>query len=142
MFIIELSFKKEMLLATDGLNSQLFYSDGLAVAQIIQNLIIIEPGTYPNKPDLGVGIKNYLFEFLTADTKSSISSKIKTQINEFIPITNSYIDVSVISKDKIIGITIYIKKDSSDDTDTDSLSFSLLFGMESKENKLVSKILL
>ena len=142
MFIIELSFKKEMLLATDGLNSQLFYSDGLAVAQIIQNLIIIEPGTYPNKPDLGVGIKNYLFEFLTSEIKSSISSKIKTQINEFIPITNSYIDVSVISKDKIIGITIYIKKDSSDDTDTDSLSFSLLFGMESKENKLVSKILL
>lgn len=84
----EIRFKKEVLFEGER--------EGLeALAQTIQNLILIEPGTYPNQPDLGVGISNYLFEILDDKIIYEINNKIEKQISEFINHENIEVTCSV-----------------------------------------------
>jgi phage baseplate assembly protein W len=114
----EIRFKQEALLESDDFHQPKLREGLESLAQVIQNLIIIHKGTYPNQPQLGVGISDYLFEFMDERTLNEISSAIKNQIDEFV--THYYITVTVNVKkledlDKVksntLGITIDLTND-------------------------------
>jgi len=55
-----------------------------ALARKIEFLLITEKGTYPDDPDLGIGVKTYIFEF-KSDVLSQLRSEINTQVKKYLP---------------------------------------------------------
>lgn len=55
-----------------------------AVARVIQHILITKKGTYPNNPDFGVGIEDYLFEFANNTTKYELEENINTQMEKWL----------------------------------------------------------
>ena len=80
--------KKELSLDFDNFNQPAIKEDNLALAQLILNLLIMQPGTYPDTPEMGIDIASYLFEFLNTDTITKIQNKIEEQIDLYIPSNN------------------------------------------------------
>lgn len=145
-----INFKKELLIDIDIFKKPIELEGLNALAQVIQNLIIIEPGTYPNQPELGVGISNYLFEFLDDLTARDLKNNIDNQIARFI----NFGDAEITSEIKVSNsngktntllITIVIENLNAQFSLNDEnryLGFNLLFGVNNNTNKLVSKIVL
>jgi len=133
--------KKEFFLNIDDFGSVSTYGELPALARLVQRLIIMEPKSYPDDPDMGVGISNYEFEFLDAITINELTLKISTQINKYIP--NNNIDsviVEAIANDKTgvnntIGILINFVKDIEGKS-----NMILTFDKVGKTGKIDSKI--
>lgn len=145
-------FKREVILSYNTLGQQLYRDDLEAVAQVIQNICLIEPGTYPNQPELGVGIENYLFEMGDAITISKLKSEIDKQMayieNDGFAITSS---ISMMDNKTNKNINTLLLKfnvsylDRLKDTNVLNnavLTFSLLFGTNTLTKKTISKIIL
>ena len=49
------------------------------------NLLLTSPGEWPMSPDMGVGLKHYLFEFENTEKLNSLKSAIQNQLNKFLP---------------------------------------------------------
>ena len=134
-------FKNEIILEKSSFNSTEFRKDKIALAQVIQNILFIEPGTYPNQPNLGVGIENYLFEKMDNSTLIEIENAIKEQIDQFCPseyIVTSNVTTQKIKNNSILLISFSIK-DPDAGTETD---FGVLVGKTEKSKKLVSRLLI
>lgn len=136
-------FKKEVLLAEDGLFSQDYRKDLEAYAQVIQNIAIIEKGTYPNNPLLGVGIKNYLFEPYSNNLITELQNELLNQIREYAPVKGIDLDVDITYEKKVLYISFSIYRDDGRDISVNqqSLSFYLLFGLQENSNTLKSKLI-
>ena len=66
-----------------------YYYDGLfALAKRLQTLILTEPNTIPNVPEMGVGIRLFLFSLNDDDTLNVIKERINYNINTFMPNLN------------------------------------------------------
>ena len=74
--------KREFFLSIDNFGTVSSYEGLVSFARLVQRLIIMEPRSYPDDPDMGVGIGNYEFEFMDDITIGNISEKIQTQIYE------------------------------------------------------------
>lgn len=82
-------FKNEVILSRNSFHKQELWNDKLGIAQVIQNILFTEKGTYPNQPELGIGIENYLFEKVDKGTLTGLEDEIKYQVEKFCP--NEYI---------------------------------------------------
>ena len=77
-------YKKELSLSLNPFGRPREYSGRIAWAHLIMNLIMMEPGTYPSQPDMGVGLNRYSYQ--TVDTwLSEVQNLIKYQINTYLP---------------------------------------------------------
>lgn len=85
---IEEIYKKEMFLSIDDYNKPTTKEGLLTLAENIIHLILMEPGTMQNFPDMGVGIGMYIFDLNTPDTLAKIRSSINTQIQKYVPNNN------------------------------------------------------
>ena len=56
--------------------------------QNLKMLILTMPGERIMVPDFGVGLQGFLFEGVTGETFSRISTRIQEQINQYIPALN------------------------------------------------------
>jgi phage baseplate assembly protein W len=136
-------FKDELLLERSVYNTNAVRKDLEALAQTIQNLLIIEPGTYPNQPSLGVGIENYQFEFLDDRTLSEIREKTDSQIEKFIPTSlNIEMEIDTIKNNlgqNILYFSFYV---SDDNRFTKPENITILFANNKNNKKIISKIIL
>jgi phage baseplate assembly protein W len=55
------------------------------VAQNLKHLILTSPGERIMDPNFGVGLRQFLFEQNDISTKQSISQRIMTQVQEYLP---------------------------------------------------------
>ena len=134
-------FKNELVLEKSNFNTMTMREDKTALAQVIQNLLFIEKGTYPNQPELGVGIENYLFEKMDNGTCSSLADAIKEQIENFAP-SKYIVDVNVEGKLVNGNTTLVIAfsiKDTNEMTDT---RFGVLVGKSEKTKKTITKLII
>lgn len=83
--LIEEATKDNLILGIDEYYQNAAYKDIFALCSMVQTLIIMEPGTYPNHPYMGIGIRNYKFEYLDSITLNSLQSRIQGQIDQYIP---------------------------------------------------------
>jgi len=77
------SQKKELSLSLNSFGEPLELSGKKAWISQIVGLIMLEPGTYPSNPLIGVGLKKYEFEVLDSNLsrlRDLISSQIKTYL--------------------------------------------------------------
>jgi hypothetical protein len=136
-------FKDELLLAKSVYNTNAVRTKLEALAQVLQNIIIYETGTFPNQPELGVGIENYQFEFLDDRTMSELKTKIDDQINKFIP-SDIRVEPKVEAIMNELGkkiLVISFRVSGLDNTNTDS-EINMLFGKDKTNRKVISKIIL
>lgn len=52
------------------------------------NLLLTSPGEWPMSPDVGVGLKHYLFEFKGSEKLNSLASTIKNQLKRHLPVVD------------------------------------------------------
>jgi hypothetical protein len=77
-------YKKELSLSLNNFGQPQEYSGKLAWAHVIMNLILMEPGTYPSQPDMGVGLNRYQYRFLET-WQSEVLASIKLQVKTYLP---------------------------------------------------------
>ena len=86
--------KAELSLSLNSYNAPTEYVNHKAWANLIMQLVLLEPGTYPSTPDMGVGLGNYNFEDI-GTYERIILNDIKSQISKYlssIPIEDIVID--------------------------------------------------
>jgi hypothetical protein len=120
-----------------------------AVARMIQHILITKQGTYPNNPDFGVGIEDYLFELATTSVKAELQSVITTQMNKWL--NNELGKTDITTKQEIqflrsnndayvtlaIFFTVY---DTNQNGNTDEYKVSLFYTGDSSNRKVISKM--
>lgn len=79
--------KPNLILDINEFNKNASYDDIYSLVSMVQTLIIMEKGTYPNHPDMGIGIRNYKFEFMDSITLNELRDNIVNQINKYLPNT-------------------------------------------------------
>lgn len=144
------TFGKELLADYDRFNKQIYLEGVEALAKNIQNLLIIETGTYPNRPDLGVGINKYLFEPLTPDTIEDLKSEINKQITRYIGYLYGNIECDIQESDinsnhkyNTLLLKILISRDNDNlNLNKTYYGFNILFGVNNVTNRLVSRIII
>lgn len=133
-------FKGELVLEKNSFNTMTIREDKTALAQVIQNLLFIEKGTYPNQPELGIGIENYLFEKIDKGTCSVLKDNIKEQIEKFAP-SEYLIDVQVESKIINSNVALLISFSIKDTSEMSDTRFGILVGKSEKTKKTISKLI-
>ena len=86
--------KQEFILNLDNYGKVMSVNGLYSLARLIQTLFLIIPGSYPNHPDMGIGIQNYKFEFLDDITLNNIKQNAEDQIKRYIP-NNLISDIEV-----------------------------------------------
>ena len=144
-------FRNEPLLAIDLFHKPMVRSDLEALAQTIQNLILINPGTMPNDPLFGVGIERYLFELMNDTTLSEIKNNIEDQISKYIVHDDVTVNVEVkpmgtSSKDiNSLALSVQLCPSSStgiDSNSDDSLEIGFAYAASTTTRKTISKIMI
>lgn len=87
---------KEYILAMNDFEEAQSVENLIALARNIQTLLFLEQDSYPNHPKMGIGIKNYTFEFFDVKTINVLTNEIKDQIKTYIP--NSKINDIIIQE--------------------------------------------
>ena len=73
------------------------YTDVTALAKRFQNLLFMEPGTIPNLPLCGIGIKTWMYSLKDDLTLTDITNAIQNQLQTYLP--NSFSSILNISVD-------------------------------------------
>jgi len=148
---IQEAIDKEGITRDVGLNLTEFnklnyFTDTHAIARIIQNIIVTNPGTYPNNPDFGVGIEKYLFDFASKNTEANLRSEIKDQLNRWLVTNNNVVynfELKYLKSDNnaythlVIIFNIY-KEDITNQIEEHT--FELLLTGDPDNKKIISKI--
>lgn len=72
------------------------YEDAQAIFVLIKRLILLNPGTYPNHPNMGVGLIRY-WRYSNMEDTTALQVKIREQIETYLPSLSLY-DVSLNKK--------------------------------------------
>ena len=113
--------QREYLLTVDEFSNPQVVEGKSAIELLLSRLILLEPGSDPLHPDMGIGIKNYRFNN-NKDALTELNKKITDQVDKFLP-TYQGSNVSLgFTPDKIleinitVGDTTYVYTSEVDDT--------------------------
>jgi phage baseplate assembly protein W len=109
----------EHLLETSNFKTTKKFSGTTSIAIKILEIIITPKGRHPLDPNFGIGIRSYIHEFNTYDTRIDIQRDLLRQIDAYLDL-DEYIEVVVdtgkelhtSSNKKLLIINILIGKDS------------------------------
>jgi len=135
-------FGYEYRLNFTNFEQQEIVSDMDALAVIFQRIIFFRKGDFPNQPELGVGIEDYVFELMDPDTLNKIQSEIKKQCAKFAPTSYSY-DIKVeqmLVNGKKTALAVFVYLSKYNEIDTNEPSFAILFNKSRKDGKILSTI--
>ena len=99
--------QREYLLSVDDFNNPQVVEGKSAVALLLSRLIMLEPGSDPLHPDMGVGIKNYRFDS-NKNAIDEIRDSIQKQIETYLPTFQSAVIELSLDNDKTLNINITI----------------------------------
>lgn len=133
--------KDELTFNFSDFNKPEVKQDLYALSRKILNLLLIEPGTYPDTPDLGIDIAKYQFDLLTDETLLKIQGEISRQVEKYIPTSNIQRIICVKGQDEvtqkkelIIGIAVFNGTTKTDnffilvDNNSNELNTKIIFG--------------
>lgn len=98
---------REYLLTTDEFRNPKVLEGAKAIGILLVRLLLMEPGTNPLHPDMGVGI-GPRYRFITESDLDQLQTRVKEQINTYLPsLFFSAAQVNLnIKSNKILVITI------------------------------------
>ena len=97
---------REYLLSVDNFNKPKVLDGDEAIALMLLRIILLEPGSDPLHPEMGVGLKNYRYSL---SRKTEIEDAIMAQITQYLPeFSTSSVNIVEINDKKICNIEITI----------------------------------
>ena len=75
---------KEYLLTTDEFNNPKVLTGKDAISQLLVHLILLEPGTYAARPQMGIGLVSR-YRAMSEDDLDKLRNDIKNQIEQYLP---------------------------------------------------------
>ena len=145
----EKKFKRDITLNINSFNKLDFWEDRESLARMLQHIVITKKGTYPNNPDFGVGIEDYMFEKADASTVNELTIKINEQINKWIDKDDSIeikVNVKYIKipeKTHYVNLAVFFtvtRDDTLNPTNNDDYVLTLYLTEDVKNRKIISKI--
>lgn len=109
-------YKKEMLFSINNYKKMKELNDYEGVIQNFANLLLMEPNTYPDEPDMGINVKSYTFSQMNEINLSDLVERVKAQCDLYLPNFNLIdIEFTKIFNPKTndytdLGITLQIQK--------------------------------
>ena len=101
------SMYREYLLKFDNFGNAKILTDQPAIACLLTRLILLEPGTNPLFPEMGVGIVSK-YRYLGEDQEPNLKRDIQTQINRYLPEANCTDVVLIYNDDKSVDLEITV----------------------------------
>ena len=106
----ESSFKmavkqREYLFSTNEYNELVVIKEKSSIALLLVRLILLDPGSDPLHPDMGVGLKDYRYSL---DQLNELKKWIEQQIDLFLPEFDSAIVALIGTPDRVCNIEITI----------------------------------
>jgi hypothetical protein len=138
--------KKEFFLDIDDYGECASYEGLFAIAKLLQTLFLLIPGTYPNHPEMGIGLTEYQFEFMDDETKNELQFKANRQIGKYLPtykimgVTISFVKDDATGKQNTLSVLVNIANDDTGDVLDAMNSMVLTFEQLGKTGKIVSKL--
>lgn len=97
---------REYLLSVDNFNNPKVVNGQEAIALMLLRIILLEPGSDPLHPEMGVGLKNYRYSL---SRKTEIEDAIMAQVTQYLPeFSTSSVNIVEINDKKICNIEITI----------------------------------
>ena len=84
---------KEYLLSTNVYLEPAVSKDQLACSILLVRLLLLEPGTNPLHPEMGVGL-GPKYRFISENELSLLQERIENQIRQYLPEFGRYVDVT------------------------------------------------
>lgn len=99
---------REYFIGIDEFNHPKVYTDQHATFVLLIRLILLEPGTYPNHPDMGVGLVSR-YRFAMKEKLANLQTRIEEQISTYLPEFSAVnVEVSYEKEHKYTQISITI----------------------------------
>ena len=74
--------EREYLLSTNSFKTPVVCTQKKAIGLLLVRLILLEPGSDPLHPDMGVGIRSYRYSMNTLD---KLKARVEEQIKNYLP---------------------------------------------------------
>lgn len=85
--------KREYLCSVNKVNEPIVEKEQRAIALLLLRLILLDPGSDPLHPDMGVGIRKYRF---TVETLDELKARVSNQIDTYLPdFSASRVDITI-----------------------------------------------
>lgn len=102
---------REYHLSVDDFNQPKKSEDATALGVLIVRLILMEPGTNPNRPEMGLGIVSR-FRYMQESDLPSLSTELKNQLSTYLaPYKNVDVSISMNSNLELV-FDIKVEKQS------------------------------
>ena len=119
-----MSIIKEYLFTTDNFKQPATIYGRKAIGMLIARLLLLEPGTDPARPTMGVGLVSK-YRYMFPDRLHELRQNIYSQLNTYLfPYSNVAIVLDVIDKELRVDITVdentykYVTKEQEDNVVT------------------------
>ena len=99
--------QREYLLTVDEFSNPQVVEGKSAIALLLSRLILLEPGSDPLHPDMGVGIKKFRFD-ANKDVLYEIQKVIEKQVETYLPSFQGTEVELALTEDKILNINITV----------------------------------
>lgn len=103
----ENSTYRDYLLDVNNFEMPKIFNDQQAIAALLTRLILLEPGTNPLFPTMGVGLVSK-YRYTTQEKEDDLKNDIKYQINTFLPQATCTNVNLIYNPDKTIDIEITV----------------------------------
>lgn len=97
--------EREYVLKTDAFKTPVVLENQQAIAILLMRLILLDPGSDPLHPEMGVGIRQYRYAM---GREEELRERIKNQIHQYLPCFPAGNVEFEITSDKLINIKITI----------------------------------
>ena len=97
--------QREYLFSTNQYNEPVVITEKSSIALLLVRLILLDPGSDPLHPDMGVGLKDYRYSM---DQLEELKKRIEEQIELFLPEFESAVVALIGTPDRVCNIEITI----------------------------------
>ena len=97
--------EREYLLSTDAFKTPKVLKNQEAIAMLLLRLILLDPGSDPLHPDMGVGIRQYRYAM---GKEEELKTRIREQMDQYLPCFPAGNVELEVTSDKLINIKITI----------------------------------
>lgn len=99
--------QREYLLSVDEFSNPQVVEGKSAIALLLSRLILLEPGSDPLHPDMGVGLRKYRFNS-NKDNLQTLQSAIEKQVDTYLPSFQGSEVQLILNDDKTMNINITV----------------------------------
>ena len=114
-----MEFKKEMDFDVDSFNNQKFLTSTESIGSILLNLFFSKPGSFPNMPNIGIDIAQYVYSLSSDIDTDLIKDRIFNQCSELLPyimMGNVQVFITNMQGNSVLMVSVSLSYDDSKDT--------------------------